>query len=395
MTGPRLQSMDEAKEKAAPDLSALRIRREPEKSRGPRGWMLLGALLVVGAGAGAYFYSGKSLRPNKVEAVTASVVTEGQATTVLTATGYVEAERKADLSPKITSRITELNVTEGSRVNRGDVIARLDHTDLDAQMAEARASWVNAKAELDRQQRAPGPGTDPEGLARCGRLAGGRDAGARELRQGASRLHGDPRALHGCHHGQAGARRRGRLAVRILPLGRRVGRRDRDARRVFESCTSARTSTSRTSASWRPTSRRRSHWTPCRTRPTTGACARSCLRRTARRRPCGSRSPSLTPTRRSCRTFRRASRSRPKPRRGRQPVAGPRSAHGGGEHATARPGSSGSPRGARCSCRSRTGGEVQGQVEVESGLQGGERLDLFAGRTSAKAGTGSGRGGEE
>jgi RND family efflux transporter MFP subunit len=152
MTGPRLQSMDEAREKATPDLSALRIRREPEKGRGPRGWMLLGALLVVAAGTAAYLYSGKSLRPRRVEAVAASVVTEGQATTVLTATGYVEAERKADLSPKITSRITELNVTEGSRVNRGDVIARLDHTDLDAQLAEARAAWVNAKAELDRQR---------------------------------------------------------------------------------------------------------------------------------------------------------------------------------------------------------------------------------------------------
>ena len=45
--------------------------------------------------------------------MTASVLTEGQATTLLTSTGYVEAERKADLSPKITSRITELSVTEG------------------------------------------------------------------------------------------------------------------------------------------------------------------------------------------------------------------------------------------------------------------------------------------
>jgi HlyD family secretion protein len=136
------------------DLSALRIRREPEKSGGggPKGWLLLGAILVVVAGAGAYFLSGRTLRPRKVEIATASVVTEGQATTVLTATGYVEAERKADLSPKITSRITELNVTEGTRVKKGDVIARLDSTDLDAQLAEAHANWVNAQAELDRQK---------------------------------------------------------------------------------------------------------------------------------------------------------------------------------------------------------------------------------------------------
>src|SRR3977135_4100527 len=113
------------------DLSALRIQREPDSRRGSRGWLLLASVLVVAAGVAAYFAAGRGLRPKKVEAVTASVVSEGQATTVLSATGYVEAERKADLSPKITSRITALNVTEGTRVRKGDVIARLDSTHRD------------------------------------------------------------------------------------------------------------------------------------------------------------------------------------------------------------------------------------------------------------------------
>lgn len=138
--------------KGTADLAALRINREPARSSGPRGWMLLAAVLVVAAGAGAYFFGGRSLRPRTVETVTASIVTEGQATTLLTATGYIEAERKADLSPKITSRITELTVTEGSRVRKGEIIARLDDTDLSAQLAEADANWINAKAELARQE---------------------------------------------------------------------------------------------------------------------------------------------------------------------------------------------------------------------------------------------------
>jgi HlyD family secretion protein len=134
------------------DLSALRIPREPETQPGGRGWLWLGAVLAVAVGGAAFLLGGRFLRPTKVETVTAAVVTEGQATTLLSATGYVEAERKADLSPKITSRITELNVTEGTRVNKGDVIARLDSTDLDAQLAEAKANWINAQAELIRQQ---------------------------------------------------------------------------------------------------------------------------------------------------------------------------------------------------------------------------------------------------
>jgi HlyD family secretion protein len=147
--------------KGPADLAALRINREPARSSGPRGWLLLLAVLVVAAGAAAYFLSGRSLRPRKVETVTASIVTEGQATTLLTATGYVEAERKADLSPKITSRITDLNVTEGSKVRKGEVIARLDDTDLKAQLAEAEANWVNAQAELARQESLYEQGLSP------------------------------------------------------------------------------------------------------------------------------------------------------------------------------------------------------------------------------------------
>ena len=155
-------SMSLEREKIPADLSALRIRREPEKARGMRGWLLLAAILIVAAGAAAYFLAGRSLRGKTVETVAASVVTEGQATTLLAATGYIEAERKADLSPKITSRITQLNVTEGTRVNKGDVIARLDHTDLDAQLADAQASAINAQAELGRQKALRAEGLAPQ-----------------------------------------------------------------------------------------------------------------------------------------------------------------------------------------------------------------------------------------
>jgi HlyD family secretion protein len=162
MENPRRMSQERERDRAPADLSALRIRREPEKPRGPHGWLLAGAILVVAAGVAAFFLSGRTLQGKTVETVTAAVVSEGQATTLLSATGYVEAERKADLSPKITSRITELNVTEGTRVRKGDVVARLDHTDLDAQLADAKAAWVNAKAEMDRQKALRAEGLAPQ-----------------------------------------------------------------------------------------------------------------------------------------------------------------------------------------------------------------------------------------
>jgi RND family efflux transporter MFP subunit len=158
----RFPEMSQETPRPAPDLAALHIRREPEKSGRPMGLMLFAAILVVALGVAAWFFAGRSFRPQTVEAVTASLLTEGQATTLLTATGYIEAERKADLSPKLTSRITELNVTEGSRVKKGDIIARLDHTDLDAQLAERRAAWINGKAELERQRSLHAQGLAPK-----------------------------------------------------------------------------------------------------------------------------------------------------------------------------------------------------------------------------------------
>jgi RND family efflux transporter MFP subunit len=138
---------------AKDDLSALRINRdrEPERSRKPFGTLVLFAVLAVAAGAAIYVLATRIWSVKTVETVSASLVTEGQAGTILSATGYVEADTKADLSPKITSKVTALYVEEGDRVKKGQVLARLDKTDLDAQLADAKAAWVNASAELARQ----------------------------------------------------------------------------------------------------------------------------------------------------------------------------------------------------------------------------------------------------
>jgi HlyD family secretion protein len=138
--------------KPLPELASLRIHREAPRPRRPAGWLLAGSALCVGVAIAAYYLLSSYFGAIPVDKVTASLVTQGQALTVLSVTGYVEAETRADISPKITSRITEMRVTEGSRVKKGDVLARLDHTDLDAQMHEAKAAWDNADADLKRKR---------------------------------------------------------------------------------------------------------------------------------------------------------------------------------------------------------------------------------------------------
>ena len=149
---------------AKDDLSALRINRErePERNRKPLGTMILFSVLALAVGVGIYVLATRVWSVRQVETVTASVVTEGQAGTILSATGYVEADAKADLSPKITSKVVALYVEEGDRVKKGQVLARLDKVDLDAQLADAKAAWTNAAAELARQQEMLKAGLTPQ-----------------------------------------------------------------------------------------------------------------------------------------------------------------------------------------------------------------------------------------
>jgi RND family efflux transporter MFP subunit len=68
------------------------------------------------------------------------------------ANGYVVARTKAAVSAKIPGRLAVLNVSEGSRVNKGEIIARLDNADYAAAVGQAEAQVASAKATLIETQ---------------------------------------------------------------------------------------------------------------------------------------------------------------------------------------------------------------------------------------------------
>src|SRR6185436_110493 len=61
---------------------------------------------------------------------------------------YVVARTKASVSSKVPGRLEYLGVTEGSHVRKGEVIARLEHEDYAAQVAQAEAQLAQARAAL-------------------------------------------------------------------------------------------------------------------------------------------------------------------------------------------------------------------------------------------------------
>src|SRR5882672_5600654 len=132
------------------ELASLRLDDEPPRSR-RRAWVVI-ALLVFMVAAGTVFSWGRGVfAAMEVETTTPRVERSGgtpSGTPVLTASGYVVARRKAVVSAKIQGRLADLRVEEGARVRVGEVIARLENQDYDAQVGRARAQVQQAEAQI-------------------------------------------------------------------------------------------------------------------------------------------------------------------------------------------------------------------------------------------------------
>jgi RND family efflux transporter MFP subunit len=87
-----------------------------------------------------------------VDTVVVSRVYPSQTFTLLNASGYVVAQRKAAVSSKATGRLEWLGVEEGSKVKKGEVIARLEDRDMLAAQEQAAANLENARSTLVQAQ---------------------------------------------------------------------------------------------------------------------------------------------------------------------------------------------------------------------------------------------------
>ncbi|WP_341921463.1 efflux RND transporter periplasmic adaptor subunit [Hydrocarboniphaga effusa] len=131
-------------------LNQLKIDREPENDRGDGGgwgkWIALALLLLVLLGTAIWWFSKPSgLRVQAAVAQNAGASSSGPAS-LLDASGYVVARRSATVSAKITGKVTEVLIEEGQSVREGEIVGRLDDTNIRAQFNQAQAQLGLAKA---------------------------------------------------------------------------------------------------------------------------------------------------------------------------------------------------------------------------------------------------------
>lgn len=148
-------------------LDSLRIDRSKARRR-PFVALLLVVLLLLGCAAAALGWWVWRSMPTTVRTV--PVCADGAAPsdrTLLNASGYVSARRGATVSSKVTGKVTEVLVEEGMQVESGQVLARIDSSNVEAglrlresqleatraELGETEASLLQARRELDRLRR--------------------------------------------------------------------------------------------------------------------------------------------------------------------------------------------------------------------------------------------------
>lgn len=123
-------------------LADLQLAKPTKRRRLPGGLVFL---LVIGALAAGGVAFGQL---TAVPTVTTAKVLRGSPIAdreITTANGYVVARTRASVASKVQGRLVQVLVDEGDVVEVNQLLAEVDHDELDAQVAEAEANLMAAK----------------------------------------------------------------------------------------------------------------------------------------------------------------------------------------------------------------------------------------------------------
>jgi RND family efflux transporter MFP subunit len=128
-------------------INKSEVTLQPKRRKSLFRWTLVILIIIV---LGLLYATGVLAPAVQVEIASVTQVYPSQSFTLLNASGYVVAQRKAAVASKITSRLVYLAVEEGNRVKKGEVIARLEGDDFIAARNQAAANLNVARSNLDQ-----------------------------------------------------------------------------------------------------------------------------------------------------------------------------------------------------------------------------------------------------
>jgi RND family efflux transporter MFP subunit len=139
-------------------LNQLRIdRSEPPSSNGNGKWWATGiAVIIIAASGIGYLMLPKGVPITTAVAQPAAGNGSGPAAgaSLLDASGYIVARRRATVSSKVTGKVAKVMLEEGQRVEAGQVIALLDDSNWRAALDQSKAQVQQAEANVASSQTA-------------------------------------------------------------------------------------------------------------------------------------------------------------------------------------------------------------------------------------------------
>jgi RND family efflux transporter MFP subunit len=135
------------------ELETLRIARpqeQPQRKRSRLVSMAILMLLTTVLGAAGYVMYAKTIgRSPTVQTMMVVARADRQSSVLLTGSGYIVTRHKyITIGTKILGQIVEEPIEEGQHIKAGDVLARIDDRDYQAQLRQAIAMRDVAKANL-------------------------------------------------------------------------------------------------------------------------------------------------------------------------------------------------------------------------------------------------------
>jgi RND family efflux transporter MFP subunit len=115
-------------------------------------WGIIIGIVLLAGGIGAWTFGfgtdGQPVHAATAKLASANGVSTSGSGSLLDASGYVVARRQASVSAKAIYKVVAVPVEEGQHVSEGQILAKLDDTNTNAALSQARASVKHAEAVL-------------------------------------------------------------------------------------------------------------------------------------------------------------------------------------------------------------------------------------------------------
>lgn len=113
--------------------------------------ILIAVAVVVVVGGGIWYFTGSPAK-HKVTYATATV-SKGDISNSVTATGTIEPVTEVEVGTQVSGIIDKIYVDYNSSVTKGQLIAEMDRSTLQSELASQQATYDGAKADYEYQQK--------------------------------------------------------------------------------------------------------------------------------------------------------------------------------------------------------------------------------------------------